>query len=53
MALRVIRLIIPSGANAFRSVNLAQKVRVENAWKRKRIYPLNASMLQGHANFAS
>lgn len=28
MALRVIRLIIPSGASAFRSVGIAQKVRV-------------------------
>lgn len=27
MALRVIRLVIPSGAAAFRSVNITQKVR--------------------------
>ncbi|XP_075886967.1 NADH dehydrogenase [ubiquinone] 1 alpha subcomplex subunit 10, mitochondrial isoform X2 [Nelusetta ayraudi] len=31
MALRVIRLIIPSGANAFRSVNLAQKAGVHTS----------------------
>lgn len=31
MALRVIRLVIPSGANAFRSVNLAQKAGVHTS----------------------
>lgn len=30
MALRVIRLVIPSGATAFKSFNIAQKVRTEN-----------------------